>query len=72
MKVPTLPIIQLIHHNSSDAGVAKAVANAGKDAEFLKGIAHNGFSDTKNADITAGDVTTVGKHITNVYEYYWK
>ena len=72
MKVPTLPIIQMIHHNSNDAGVAKAVANAGKNEEFLKGIAFNGFSDTKNSNITDSDVTTVGKHIVNVYEYYWK
>lgn len=72
MKVPTLPIIQMIHHNSADAGIASAVANAGANAEFIKGIEFNGFSDTKNSGITKGDVDSVGSHITNVYEYYWK
>ena len=72
LKVPTLPIIQMIHTNTEDSAMAKAVADAGKNTKFLDGIAFNGFSDTKNKDITANDVKVVDSHINNVYEYYWK
>jgi len=71
LQVPTLPIIQMIHHNG-DSAMGKAVAKAGTNKKFLDGIAFNGFSDTKNAGVNADDVTVVDNHIVNVYENYWK
>lgn len=72
MKVPTLPITQAIFHNSSNADVAAAIAAAGKDAKFIAGIEHNGFSDTKNEGVNQADVDKVAKHVENVYNHYWK
>jgi len=72
LKVPTLPIIQTIYHNSNNPAMAKVIAEAGNNAKFLDGIVYNGFNDTKNADITASDVKAVEDHVINVYENYWK
>ena len=72
LKVPTLPIIQTIYHNSDNPAIAKAIAEAGKNTKFLDGIVYNGFNDTKNTNITASDVNAVEDHVINVYENYWK
>lgn len=72
LKVPTLPIIQMIHTNATTAEVNGAIAKSVQDTEFLNSIKKNGFEDTKNAGITASDVNSVKSHIENVYGHYWK
>ena len=71
LKVPTMPIIQIIHHNG-DAKVNDLVSAAGTNKKFLDGIAFNGFSETKNSEINSGDVVLVSDHIANVFNNYWK
>jgi hypothetical protein len=71
MKVPTLPIIQMIHTNGN-GGVKKAVEAAGQDKDFLASIEQNGFADTKSKSIAGKDVNSVREHVDNVYNHYWK
>jgi len=71
LKVPTLPIIQLIHTNGN-LDIRQAAEKAGQDSEFLSSIEKNGFSDTKNSRISLNDVSSVSKHVDQVYHHYWK
>lgn len=71
LKVPTLPIIQMIHTNGP-SDVRSVVESAGQDQQFLKSIEKNGFSDTKSSLITAQDVRRVSDHVERVYDHYWK
>tara|TARA_R110000868_G_C10958404_1_gene768281 strand:- start:3009 stop:3866 length:858 start_codon:yes stop_codon:yes gene_type:complete len=72
LKIPTMPIINVVHTNSDDAGVKAAVASASTNKAFIASIATHGFRDTKNSGITAGDVSTVEKYINDLYTTYWK
>jgi hypothetical protein len=71
MKVPTLPIIQMIHTNGNN-DVKRAVEAAGQDSTFIESIEKNGFADTKSKNITSQDVDSVRSHVDNVYNHYWK
>ena len=71
LKVPTMPITQLIHTNTS-GDVKQAVAAASRDASFLASIEKNGFSDVKVGDITDRDVQAVYQYVIDVYNHYWK
>lgn len=71
MKVPTLPIIQMIHTNGSN-DVKRAVEAAGQDSAFIESIEKNGFADTKSKNINSQDVDSVRSHVDNVYNHYWK
>jgi hypothetical protein len=72
LKIPTMPIIQMIQTNSGSADIKSVVVAAGQDKSFLESIEKNGFSDTKNTGITANDVATVESHARKVYDAYWK
>jgi hypothetical protein len=71
LKVPTLPIIQLIHTNAG-AGVVQAVTGASRDAGFSASIQNNGFTDTKSSNINQQDIEDVKKYVNDVYNFYWK
>lgn len=72
LKVPTMPIVQMIQTNSADKDIKSAVTAAGQDKEFMASIEKNGFADTKNKGITAEDVNAVEMHAKRVYNHYWK
>lgn len=71
LKVPTMPITQLIHTNAS-GDVKQAVVAASGNASFLSSIEKNGFSDVKIGSITDKDVEAVYQYVIDVYNHYWK
>ena len=72
MKIPTMPIIQMVHTNATDKAVKDAISKAGQDDKFQTGIKSHGFLDTKTGNIADSDVGAVNDFINKAYNTYWK
>lgn len=72
LKVPTMPIVQMVQTNTANGGIKSAVIAASQDQDFLASIEKNGFADTKTKNITAKDIGDVDAHAQKVYNNYWK
>jgi len=72
MKYPAYNITSIFYTNSNDKALVAKLQKSTDDPEFQTFLRKSGFGFVKNKNITADDVSDVQKHISDIYNLYWK
>ena len=72
MKYPAYNITSIFYTNNADKTAVAKLQKSTDDPEFQAFLRKSGFGYVKNKNITSEDVADVQKHISDVYNLYWK